>query len=67
MSEPVRGVLEVEEVPKAGCLPLWRFAVSGGVLCIIVTDGRAVLVVFLLLDKNLKVKMLGVEHSRLVT
>src|SRR2546430_5108426 len=43
--------LEVEEVPKAGCLPLWRFAVSGGVLCIIVTDGRAVLVVLLLDEK----------------
>ena len=38
VSEPVRGVLEVEEVPKAGCLPLRRFAVSGGVLCIMVTD-----------------------------
>ena len=39
VSEPVRGVLKVEEVLKAGCLPLRRFAVSGGVLCIMITDG----------------------------
>ena len=44
VSELVRGVLEVEEVPKAGFLPLWRFAVSGGVLCILNGCGRAVLV-----------------------
>jgi len=31
-SEPVRGVHEVEEAGKVGCLPLWRLAVSGGVL-----------------------------------
>jgi hypothetical protein len=57
VSELVRGVLEVEEVPKAGFLPLWCFTVSGGVLCILTTRcGRAVLVVFLvelLLDEEI--------------
>src|SRR6266480_6669770 len=51
VSEPGGGVLEMEEVPAAGFLLLWRFAVSGGVLCIMITDGRAVLVVLLLDEK----------------
>ena len=36
VSEPGGGVLEMEEVPAAGFLLLWRFAVSGGVLCIMI-------------------------------